>query len=350
MFAKIMTEMPYSHPHFFYNLNIFNNDLFSVNGRQLEKNEFQALWNKKIVQVGEFLDMTTDPPTLLSQLALNAKFSLNIDFLSYHRIKTSINQASKNLNFKTHHPDLSDTGSPRIPPLHKISCLQTKGCGIFYQILRIREISQTNTAKFENKWHQELGTTFSVQFWDNIWKLLRNQYVSNRMKWVQLQINKFLLPTNYSVSKYKPTQNPSCSFCLTGNPTGNHIERLSNLFWECPLVQEFWDIVGNILKNCNPTFKLGRKEAIFGDMDTGFNSVENTVLLLSREFIWVQKFTSKKLDIIMYINFMKRELAQLFELVQIKNKTNEFLKCWLQILDFFEVDHVSTSKFIDIMS
>ena len=170
------------------------------------------------------------------------------------------------------------------------------------------------------------------------------------MKWVQLQINKFLLPTNYSVSKYKPTQDPSCSFCLTGNPTGNHIERLSNLFWECPLVQEFWDIVGNILKNCNPTFKLGRKEAIFVDMDTGFNSVENTVLLLSREFIWVQKFTSKKLDIIMYINFMKRELAQLFELVQIKNKTNEFLKCWLQILDFFEVDHVSTSKFIDIMS
>ena len=85
-------------------------------------------------------------------------------------------------------------------------------------------------------------------------------------------------------------------------------------------------------------------------MNTTATSVENTVLLLSREFIWVQKFTSKKLDIIMYINFMKRELAQLFELVQIKNKTNEFLKCWLQILDFFEVDNVSTSKFIDIMS
>ena len=126
IFAKIMTEMPYSHPHFFYNLNIFNNDLFSVNGRQLEKNEFQALWNKKIVQVGEFLDMTTDPPTLLSQLALNAKFSLNIDLLSYHRIKTSINQASKNLNFKTHHPDLSDTGSPRIPPFIKSAAYKQK--------------------------------------------------------------------------------------------------------------------------------------------------------------------------------------------------------------------------------
>ena len=115
-------------------------------------------------------------------------------------------------------------------------------------------------------------------------------------------------------------------------------------------MQDFWEIVENILKNCSPTFKLGRKEALFGDMDTMANSVENTVLLLSREFIWVQKFTSKKLDIIMYINFMKQELTQLFEIVQIKNKTNEFLKCWLPILDFFEVDHVSTSKFIDTMS
>ena len=88
----------------------------------------------------------------------------------------------------------------------------------------------------------------------------------------------------------------------------------------------------------------------FGDMNSTANSVENTVLLLSREFIWVQKFTSKKLDIITYINFMKQELTQLYEIVQIKNKTNEFLKCWLPILDFFEVDYVSPSKFIDIMS
>ena len=85
-------------------------------------------------------------------------------------------------------------------------------------------------------------------------------------------------------------------------------------------------------------------------MDTRANSVENTVLLLSREFIWVQKFTSKKLDIVLYINFMKRELTLLSEIVQTKNETNEFSKCWPPILDFFEVDHVSTSKFIDNMS
>ena len=116
IFARIMKEMPYSHPYYFYNLNIFNNELFAVNNRELDKNDFPALWDKRIVQVGEFFGMTMTPPILLSQYALNYKFNLNIDFLSYHRIKTSINQGNKNLNFKTHHPDLSDTGSPRLPP------------------------------------------------------------------------------------------------------------------------------------------------------------------------------------------------------------------------------------------
>ena len=346
IFARIMKEMPYSHPYYFYNLNIFNNELFAVNNRELDKNDFPALWDKRIVQVGEFFDMTMTPPILLSQYALNYKFNLNIDFLSYHRIKTSINQGNKNLNFKTHHPDLSDTGSPRLPPLHKLSSLQTKGCGIFYQTLRAREVSQNNTAKYESKWHNELGTIFSVQFWDTIWKFHKNQFISNRMKWVQLQINKFILPTNYSVNKYQPTQDPSCSFC----PAGNHLERLSNLFWECPLVQDFWKYVENILQIFIPTFKLGRKEEIFGDVETMANSVENTVLLLGREFIWVQKFTSKKLENNNFKNFMKKELTQLFAIIQTKENTNEILKCWLPILDFLEVDHVSPSKFIDIMS
>ena len=85
-------------------------------------------------------------------------------------------------------------------------------------------------------------------------------------------------------------------------------------------------------------------------MNTSADSVENTVLLLSREFIWVQKFTSKKLENRKYMNFMKNELTQLFQIVQINYKTNEFLKCWLPILNFFEVDYISSSKFNDIMS
>ena len=179
-----MNEIPFSHPHFFYNLNIFDNELFAVNNCQLNRSNFSALWTRKTVQAGEFFNMNLNPPRLLTREEFNYKFSLNIDFLTFHRITAGISQASKNLNNKTFHPDLTDSGSPRLPTLHKLSCLQTKGCGIFYKTLRAKEIYQRSTIKSENKWHDELSSTFSVQFWDDIWKLLRNPFVSNRMKWV----------------------------------------------------------------------------------------------------------------------------------------------------------------------
>ena len=345
IFAKVMREIPFSYPHFFYNLNIFDNELFAVNNCQLNKNNFPALWSRKIVQVGEFFNMNLNTPSLLTREEFNSKFRLNIDFLTFHRITASISQGNKNLNNKTYHPDLTDTGSPRIPILHKLSCIQVKGCGIFYQTLRAKEIFQRSTLKSENKWHNELATTFSVQFWDNIWKLLRNPHVSNRMKWVQLQINRFLLPTNSSVNKYNPTQNPICSFC----PNGNHLERISTLFWTCSVVKGFWETVENILQLHSLGFKITKKEAIFGDNNTRADSVENTVLLLSREFIWIQKFTSKKLDDTIFINFMKDQLKQIVHIAFIKNKSTDILKCWGPILQFFDVDH-SDFPFIDNMS
>ena len=60
------------------------------------------------------------------------------------------------------------------------------------------------------------------------------------MKWINLQILKFILPTNYTVNKYKPSQDPRCSFCTA------HSERLPYLVWSCLVVRDFWKMVGNI--------------------------------------------------------------------------------------------------------
>ena len=110
--------------------------------------------------------------------------------------------------------------------------------------------------------------------WDKIWKMQKNAICSNKMKWINLQILRFLLPTNYSVSKFKPNQDPGCSFCP------NHLEKLPNLVWSCPVVGEFWEMVGNILNFYFPDFRLGRKEAIFGDSKSNGDSVINTMILL----------------------------------------------------------------------
>ena len=332
IFAKITEEIPFAHPNFFYNLNIFENKLFSINGIELSKHDFQSLWRRKITQVGDFFDCTCEPPELFSIGQLNEKYSIHLNFLNYHRIKTVIKNAAKNLNYKTFDANLSDTKSPRLPLIHKLSCLQSKGCGSFYQTLRARELARRSTAECEAKWQTELGTTLSINFWDKIWKLNKASLGSNKIKWVNLQIYRFILPTNYTVNKYKTSQDPGCSFCP------NHIEKLPNLLWECPVVGEFWAMLGNILMFYFPRFKLGRKEAIFGDINSSSTSVINTLLILAKQFLWKQKFGAKNLDEVLFINFMRKEIKLLVNIMEYKGRIVQFLKDWSEILDHFEIE------------
>ena len=289
------------------------------------------LWQKKITQVGDFFNCEKLPPVLLSMDGLKEKYGIKIDFLSFHRIKTCIKLAAKNLNHKIYNENLSDIHCPRLPLLFKLSCLASKGCSIFYQTLRAREVARRSTVESEDKWHSELGTVFSINFWDKIWKINKGSLLNNKMKWVTLQINRFLLPTNYTVHKYKKNQNPGCSFCTTD------LEKLPHLLWECPEVRGFWTMIQNILSFYFPQFVLGRKEAIFGDVKTESSSITNTMIGLAKQFIWACKFTTKILDEVHYINFMKKELKLLWDTMQYKNKLGKFAKEWGSIFEHFEV-------------
>ena len=151
------------------------------------------------------------------------------------------------------------------------------------------------------------------------------------MKWLNLQIFRFILPTNYTVNKYKPTQDPGCSFCH------NHLERLPELFWSCSVVRDFWTMVGNVLKNYFPEFNLGKKEAIFGDINSKGNSIINTVLIMAKQFIWRQKFSSKTLDELTYILYMKNELKFLIEIKEYRGEKSQFCTEWADLLYHFDV-------------
>ena len=331
-FALLTEDLHFSRPYFFYNFNIFDNPLFSKNGVELNSEDFSSLRNKQLCQVGDYFNCLKSPPELLPLQQLNIKYGVNLNFLNYHRIRKAIINAATWLNHKIYEEQFSDTKLPRLPLIHKLSCLSSKGCRPFYVALKSREWSGISTSESENKWLAELGAHFSLEFWEKIWFLNKQSIVSNKTKWVNLQICRFILPTNYSVNKYKPSQDPGCSFCI------HHLERLPFLIWGCPVVREFWDMVGNILKFYYPNFTLGRKEAIFGDIKSKGDSVINTMLLLAKQFIWKEKFCSKNIDEVKYISFMRKELNYLLENMDFKGNGIKFRNEWINILEHFNVD------------
>ena len=104
------------------------------------------------------------------------------------------------------------------------------------------------------------------------------------------------------------------------------------------MVRDFWEMVGNILTTYYPSFKLNKKEAIFGDISSKGDSVKNTMILLAKQFLWRQKFRSKNINELQFIIFMKAELGFLVKTMEFKGKGQEFRQEWDKILQHFDVD------------
>ena len=71
--SKIEKKIPCAKPHLFFHLNIFANDLFAVNKTQLLNTDFPQLWAKKLCQVGDFYDISVNPPKLQTRAKFNKK-------------------------------------------------------------------------------------------------------------------------------------------------------------------------------------------------------------------------------------------------------------------------------------
>ena len=129
------------------------------------------------------------------------------------------------MNHKTYNQNISDTATPRLPIIHKLGSLQMKSCSIFYQTFQAEDLVSGNAAESESRWHEEMGVRYGVQFWDDVWKIVKNALVPNNIKWLQLQINHFILPTNYTVSKYDSRQPPRV--CIALDEKWIHVSHMS---------------------------------------------------------------------------------------------------------------------------
>ena len=159
--------------------------------------------------------------------------------------------------------------------------------------------------------------------------------VPNKHIWMQIQINKHLLPTNYSVSQYDGRTSPACSFCSA------HFEKLHFLFWRCGVVEEFWCMISNLIVNFFPDFKLGHKEAIFGESKSLGSSPTNTILVIARYYIWRQKFLGKTLDEVDFILYAQSQLQTIYECQKYKPEGERalFVVAWDKIMDHFHINN-----------
>ena len=100
------------------------------------------------------------------------------------------------------------------------------------------------------------------------------------MKWLQFQINRNCLFTNYRVNKFKPYIAPYCTYC---SPLGqSNLELVSHLFWECDLALKLWQEVRNWLIKFDINLPLDRKRLLFGIHTESSNSILDFIILATK--------------------------------------------------------------------
>ena len=188
-----------------------------------------------------------------------------------------------------------------------------KGCSAFYRFLRKKINLATSLGVRENKWQVELNCFLSTEFWNNTYRLAADIKNDNRFKWLQYQINRNSLYTNYKVHKFDASVNPHCTFCLQKNEEHPALELVSHLFEGCRVVKDLWLAVGDWLGSLGIKIPVDKSKRIFGCQAQPVTSVSNYVILAIKYYIWFSRLNNHILNLTAFKKYL------LFKLDELKN-------------------------------
>ena len=177
----------------------------------------------------------------------------------------------------------------------------------------------------ESKWHEELGTTFSTNFWTKTYQSLLSIKNDNRLKWLQFQIVRNCQYTNVRVNKFKPQISPLCTYCKT------ETEVISHLYFRCPITFAFLRQTKEYFQELGVTIILNEHNILFGNKNETPESIDNQILLWIKSFIWANKFKNSFLSLSVFLEVFKQRLREVKEMSDIDARSYKHFVKWIPI-------------------
>ena len=184
-------------------------------------------------------------------------------------------------------------------------------------MLRNKSILSNKICKRENKWHGELGAIYSVDFWNSTRKLYAKINIDNRLLWLQFQIVRNSLQTNYIVSHFMRNVSPLCDYCQESN------ELVSHLYWLCNIVRIFLQEVTSYFEQFNFSFIPSKTQMLFGFLDKEITDPKNFITLVLKRYIWITKFKTKQLNMNGFKSFLNSYVVDLKYIFELKNDKDD---------------------------
>ena len=291
----------------------WNNPLIRRNNKVIKPADFPEIV-EKVVFLGDFFYQNTNQ--VMSYVDFVQKYNIIMDQDKFIDIRYIISLALQKMKFPRE--KLLPNISPVRPVLIEAVFSTTKGCGMYYKYLTKEQNLKNGIETRDMKWHEELGCLFSVQFWDKARRLCTSIKYENSIKWLQYQILRNSLQTNYIVSHFIRNVSKECQFGCGED------EKVSHIFWHCLKVTEFLNDVFALIQNTGFQFQPNKLQFLFGYQNLPFSDPKNYLVLVVKKFIWNSKFKNGTLSIVGFKKYLKSVLSDLKVLFVLQNKNNKF--------------------------
>ena len=328
----------FCHPEMILTAPFWDNPTILRNNRAIKKSVFPNI-AQKITTISDFYYPGSN--ILLTKHDLENRFDIVISENDYvelnHIIKVTLRSTGV-------HDNLIKNVQPSRPLLINIANYRKSGCSMYLRFLKKKVDSNKSLTIRENKWHQELQTIFGTNFWKKSYSLTAGIKFDNKLKYLQFQIVRNSLFTNYKVNKFNPHISPSCSYCLNDpNIMNPESELISHLFFSCPKVKGFWEELQAWLATLNTYLPSEERKILFGVHEEPATSVLNLIILNAKQFIWRSKFGSKSLEISLFHKFLFSKLTDLKNALIFSEKLKEF-DVWNNIFNCMSVLPACTAQ------
>ena len=279
--------------------SIFWDNPLIVRNRAIKKTDFPEI-SRKITFFQDFFKIGTNE--VLSREELQLKYEIEININTYIELSYIIKSTIQKIGLRRE--NLPIVQLPIQPVLVNVAMLTEKGCNRYYKLLRKKKNLSNSMHERESIWHKELNSTYGVQFWNKVYTITAEIKNDNRLKWLQYQIARNSLFTNYKVNKFNPNVSPLCSNC-------NNIEKTSHLLWGCDKVLELWQQIHYFLSNFQISLDYSLKTVLFGNHNEPCDSVLNFTILIAKGYIWKSKFDKSPISFIAFKKYFKHKLEDL---------------------------------------
>ena len=312
----------FHNPEKFINTSFWDNPLIKRNN-MVKFNDFPEI-SDKIKTVADFFYHGTNE--IMQYNHFCERYECNISEVKYIDIRHTIAVALQKLKLPLARLNIAQY--PQKPILIDILLSTPKGCSFYSKLLSKKSILCNKIVQREAKWHAELGTTFSIDFWSRARHFCTKIDFDNQLRWLQHQIVRNSLQTNYIVSHFRPNVSKICTFCQ--HP--DSLELVSHIFWFCSIAGDFIKNVFEYISNLGLPFMPSRTEFLFGYQQARPFTPINFISLVLKKYIWKVKFKNATLTMDSFKSLLKVYLCDLKFMFEVKNMPDQFNE-WITVFD-----------------